>query len=62
MTTLHKPDGTRTAHMIETLTLTLEQLIQEDNIQDDTDYHREIQALQNDQLTHLTTNISHKTK
>jgi len=45
MTTLQKPDGTRAADMIETLTLTLKQLIQEDNIQDDTDYHREIRSL-----------------
>jgi len=43
--TLQKPDGTITADKIETLTLTLEQLILEDKIQDDTDYHRAIRSL-----------------
>jgi len=42
MTTLQKPDGTITPDMIETLTVTLEQLILEDSTQDDTDYHRAI--------------------
>jgi len=45
MITLQKPDGTNTADMIETLALTLEQLIPEDNPQDDTDYHRAIRKL-----------------
>jgi len=45
MTTLQKSEGKITTDMIETLTLTLEQLILEDNIQDDTDYHRAIQSL-----------------
>jgi len=40
MTTLKKPDGTITADMRETLTVTLEQLILEDNILDDTEYHK----------------------
>ena len=40
MTTLKKPDGTITADMRETLTGTLEQLILEDNILDDTEYHK----------------------
>jgi len=35
-----KPDGTITADMRETLTGTLEQLTLEDNILDDTEYHR----------------------
>jgi retron-type reverse transcriptase len=35
MTTLQKPDRTITADMRETLTVTLEQLILEDNVQDD---------------------------
>ena len=45
MTTLQKQNGTIKADMIETLTVTLEQLILEDRIQDDTDYHREIRSL-----------------
>jgi len=45
MTTLKKPDGTITADMRETLTGTLEQLILEDNILDDTEYHRAIRRL-----------------
>ena len=45
MTTLQKPDGTITADMRETLTVTLEQLILEDNILDDTEYHRAIRRL-----------------
>jgi hypothetical protein len=44
MTTLQKPDGTIRADMIETLTVTPEQRILEDNIQDDTDYHRAIRS------------------
>ena len=45
MTTLQKPDGTITADMIETLTVTLEQLIPQDSNQDDRDYHRTIRSL-----------------
>lgn len=45
MTTLQKPDGTNTADMIETFTFMMEQLIPEDNIQDDTDYHGAIRRL-----------------
>jgi len=45
MTTLQKPDRTITADMRETLTVTLEQLILEDNILDDTEYHRTIRSL-----------------
>jgi hypothetical protein len=45
MTTLQKPDGTTTADMTETLIFMMEQLIPEDNIQDDTDYHRAIRRI-----------------
>ena len=45
MTKLKKTDRTIRADMIETLTLTLEKLILEYNIKDDTDYHREIRSL-----------------
>jgi len=42
ITTLQKPDGSKTANMTETLTVMLEQLIPEDNPQDDTDHHKAI--------------------
>ena len=45
MTTLQKPDGSITADMTETLTVTLEQLIPQDSNQDDRDYHRAIRSL-----------------
>ena len=45
MTTLQKQDGTITADMVETLTVTLERLILEDNIQNDTENHRAIRSL-----------------
>ena len=45
MRTLQKSDGTLTADMRETLTVTLEQLILEDNLLHDTEYHRAIRSL-----------------
>jgi hypothetical protein len=45
MTTLQIPDGKITPDMIQTPTVTLEQLILQDNKQDDRDYHREIRSL-----------------
>ena len=45
MTSLQKPDGTITADVIETLTVTLEQVIPQDINQDDRDYHRAIRSL-----------------
>jgi hypothetical protein len=45
LTTLHKPDGSKTANIIETLRLMIEQLIPEDNTQDGTDHHVNIRKL-----------------
>jgi hypothetical protein len=42
---LQKPDGSKTANIIESLKLMMEQLIPEDNPQDDTDHHRKIRKL-----------------
>ena len=42
LTTLKKPDGSKTANMIDTLVYMAEQLIPEDNPQDDTDHHKNI--------------------
>ena len=40
LTTLKKPDGSKTANMIDTLVYMAEQLIPEDNSQDDTDHQK----------------------
>jgi ribonuclease HI len=45
LTTLKKPDGSKTTNMIDTLTYMAEQLIPEDNPQDDTNYHKNIRRL-----------------
>ena len=45
MTSLLKPDGTITADMTETPTVTLEQLIPQDSNQDDRVYHKTIRSL-----------------
>jgi predicted house-cleaning NTP pyrophosphatase (Maf/HAM1 superfamily) len=45
LTTLKKPDGSKTANMIDTLVYMAEQLIPKDNPQDDTDHHRNIKRL-----------------
>ena len=42
ITTLQKPDGTRTERMEDTLIFLLDQLTPEDNPQDDTDHHKEL--------------------
>jgi len=42
LTTLKKPDGSKTANMIDTLLYMAKQLIPEDNLQDDTDHHKNI--------------------
>ena len=44
-TTLQKPDGSKTANIIETMKHMIEQLIPEDNTQDDTDCHMNIRRL-----------------
>jgi len=43
--TLEKPDGSKTANMIDTLVYMAEQVIPEDNPQDDTDHHKNIRRL-----------------
>jgi hypothetical protein len=40
LTTLQKPDGSKTENMIDTLVYMTEQLIPEGNPQDDTDQHK----------------------
>jgi hypothetical protein len=45
LTTLEKPDGSKTANMIDTKQYIAEQLIPEDNPQDDTVYHKNIRRL-----------------
>ena len=45
VTTLKKPDGSKTANMIDTLVYVAEQLIPVDNPQDDTDHHKNIRRL-----------------
>ena len=45
LTTLQKPDGSKTANMTETLKFMLEQLIPEDNAQDYTDRHKNVRRL-----------------
>jgi hypothetical protein len=45
LTTLKKPDGSKTVNMIDTLVYITEQLIPEDNPQDDTDHHKNIRRL-----------------
>jgi len=45
LTTLKKPDGSKTRNMIDTLVYMAEQLIPEDNPQDDTDHHKNIRRL-----------------
>jgi len=47
ITTLQKPDGTKTEAMIETLQLILDQLIPEDNHKEDTTYTRLFGSKQN---------------
>jgi len=42
ITTLRKPDGTKTETMTETLQLMLDQLIPEDKHKEDTPYHKTI--------------------
>jgi hypothetical protein len=42
---LQKPDGSKTANMIETLKFMIEQLIPEDNAQDDTEHHMNFRRL-----------------
>jgi hypothetical protein len=45
LTTLTKPEGSKTANMIETLAYMAEQLIPEDNPKEDTDHHKNIRRL-----------------
>jgi len=45
LTTLKKPDGSKTANMVDTWMYMAEQLIPEDNPQDDTDHHKNIRRL-----------------
>jgi hypothetical protein len=45
LTMLQKPDGSKTANIIETLKLMIEELIPEDNAQDNTDHHMNIRTL-----------------
>jgi hypothetical protein len=45
MTTLQKPDGSKTANIIETMKFMIEQLIPEDNTQDETEHHTNIRRL-----------------
>ena len=45
LTTPHKPDGSKTANMTETLRLMLDHLILNDNTQDNTDYHKTVRRL-----------------
>jgi hypothetical protein len=45
LTTLEKPDGSKTANMIDTLVYMEEQHIPEDNPQDDTDHHKNTRRL-----------------
>jgi hypothetical protein len=45
LTTLEKPDGSKTTNMIDTLAYMAEQLIPEDNPHDDTDHHKNIRRL-----------------
>jgi hypothetical protein len=45
LTTLQKPDGAKTANLIETMKLLIEKLIPEDNSRNDTDQHRNIRRL-----------------
>jgi hypothetical protein len=45
MTTLQKLDGSKTANIIETMKIMIEQLIPEDNAQDDTEHHMNIRRL-----------------
>jgi hypothetical protein len=45
LTTLQKPDGSKTANVTDTLKLMMEQLIPEDDSQDDTDHHMNIRRL-----------------
>jgi len=42
---LQKPDGSKTVNMTETLKFMMEQLIPEDNVQDDTDHHKNVRKL-----------------
>jgi len=44
-TTLHKPDGSKTANTLETLECIAEHLIPEENPHDDTSYHKNIRRL-----------------
>jgi hypothetical protein len=45
LTTLQKPDGSKTTNIIETLKFMMEQFIPEDITQDDTDHHVNIRRL-----------------
>ena len=44
-TTLQRPDGSKTANTLETLEHIAEQLIPEDDLHDETDYHKNIRRL-----------------
>jgi multidrug efflux pump subunit AcrB len=54
ITTLQKPDGTKTEAMIETLQLIQNQLIPEDNHKEDTTYTRLFGSKQNNEYTSRT--------
>jgi hypothetical protein len=45
LTTLQKPDGSRTANIKETIEFIIEKLIPEDNARDDTDHHTSVRRL-----------------
>jgi hypothetical protein len=62
LTTLKKPDGSKTANMIDTLVYMAEQLIPEDNPQDDADRHKNIIRLTEQLVEPLTVKTSAMTK
>jgi len=62
LTTLQKPDGLKTADIIETMKFMIEQLIPEYNVQDDTNHHMSIRRLKINLSRPLMTESSPRTK